>query len=211
LVFVQYPTTNPSLFRSVPATVTPAGTFILGGRVREPGAGNVGGARVVHVESGHAVDSTSDGTFMIGGLSGQPRVRVTKAGYEDSETDVTPNAFHDAPIQRIVHLQAGATALTSQLAPNDVEHQAAPGAFCQPCRLIRVTTATPGNATITLRWSGPATLQLWVNGRAFQAPSGVREITAETPLVSGDTIVFVGRLSAPTIEDYIPFNVVVRH
>jgi hypothetical protein len=209
-IYVQYPTTNSSAYGLAQVTVTPAGTFTLGGRVRQPGSGSVAGARVVHVDSGQGVDANVSGYFAFGGLTGRPRLRVTGSGFEDSETEQMPNEYLDVAIQRIVHLGAGSNAYSSELAPNDVTHNVGGGTFCQPCRLIRVTSGTPGPGQVTLRWTGPATLQIWINGRAFQAADGGREITADVNLGGGDTMVFVGRRSDLTIEDYIPFSVAVR-
>ena len=210
-ISARYPITTPSVFGTGSVTVTPPGTFALSGRVREPGSGSISAASVVHVESGQSVQTSTFGDFVMGGLAGRLRLRVTKTGYEDSDAEATANEFLDIPLQRPVHVQAGAAAYSSRLAPNDVEHRADAATLCQPCRLIRVTTATPGPASITLRWTGSPTLQVWVNGRSFQAASGDREITADAELGIGDTIVFIGRLRSDTIENYIPFNVVVRH
>ena len=208
-IFVQYPNANPSMYVSAMVTVTPPGTFSSGGRVRQPGSGSLSAARVVHIASGQAADSNVSGYFSFGGLTGSPRMRVTAPGFEDSEFDATPNEYIDAPIQRIVHLSMAGD-YTSQLAPNDVELDVGGGMFCQPCRLIRVTSGTPGPARVSLRWSGSATLQIWINGQSFEPAAGSREVTADVNLGGGDTLVIVGRKRAPSIEDYITFTVAVR-
>jgi hypothetical protein len=199
-----------SLFRGTQVTVTPAGSFALSGRVREPGAGSVPNARVVHVDSGTSVESNSDGYFGFGGLTGRSRLRITKLGFEDSETEQEPDGYFDAPLQRVVALAAGAATYSSRLAPNDVTHDVGGGASCQPCRMIRVTSASPGIVSVTLQWSGVETLQIWVDGHAFGAEPGNREVSANVNVGAGDTLVYVGRPRSATGSDYIPFSVVVR-
>lgn len=208
VILVRYPTTNPSLFSSREVTVTPPGSFAVSGRVREPGAGGVAGARVLHVDSGQATDSGAQGYVSFGGLTGGPRLRVTKEGYEDAESEAVQNAFFDVPLQRVVRIAAGSPQYSSQLAPNDMDLAIVGNTRCQPCRLIRVT-GTPGPAQVTLRWGGSETLRIWVNGEAFEAPAGTREVTAGINLGGGETLVFVGRPSQATAGDYITFNVVV--
>lgn len=209
-ISVRYPVSSPSVFRGTQVTVTPSGSFALSGRVREPGAGSVANARVVHLDSGTSVESNADGYFGFGGLTGRTRLRITKLGFEDSETEQELDAYFDAPLQRVVALAAGAAAYSSRLAPNDVTHDVGGGASCQPCRLIRVTSASPGIFSVTLRWSGPETLQIWVDGHAVAAEPGNREISANVNVGAGDTLVYVGRPRSATGSDYIPFNVVVR-
>jgi hypothetical protein len=208
-IFVRYPITSPSRFADRQISVTPAGSFALSGRVREPGAGSISGARVLHVDTGQATDSRADGYFVFGGLTGRPRLRVTKEGYEDAETDGVQNTLFDAPLQRVIRIAAGSPEYGSQLAPNDMDLAVGAGARCQPCRLIRVTGES-GAAQVSMQWSGPEMLQIWVNGRAFEPTAGTREVIADINVGTGETLVFVGRPWQATIGDYIHFTLVVR-
>jgi hypothetical protein len=209
-IHAQYPANGPAVSDLDLVTVTPAGTFALVGRVREPGAGAVASARVEHIDTGQAVNSNQDGYFWFGGLTGRPAFRFTKVGYEDAEPSGGSLEFFDAPMQRVVHLSAGADTYSSRLAPNDLTLTVADGTECQPCRAIRVRDTTPGVVQMTLNWSGPETLVVWVKGRRFEAPDGVRAITADVEVGDGDTIVYVGRVRRPAIPEYINFTVVVR-
>jgi hypothetical protein len=209
-LIAQYPASGPAVSDADQVTVTPAGSFALSGRVREPGSGSIERARVEHLDSGQAVESNTDGYFWFGGLTGRPALKVTKVGYEDSTLAGTADDFLDAPIQRVVHLPVGADAYSSTLAPNDLTLAVGNGTECRPCRVIRVKDTTSGVVQITLRWSGPATLVMWVKGRAFEAPDGNREITADVEVGDGDTLVFVGSLHAQPNQEYIPFSVVAR-
>jgi hypothetical protein len=209
-ISARHPVSGPSRSTSAQLTVTPAGSFAMTGRVREPGAGGLSGARVLHVESGQSGDSDRDGSVGLGGLTGGARLRISKDGYEDGETTGVPNGFFDAPIHRIVRLAAGAPAYSSRLAPNDVDLDVGGGARCQPCRLIRVTSPSPGAAEVTLSWSGQVPLRIWVDGQAFEPTAGATEIKAGITVGSGETLVIVGRPEAPQPPNYISFSVVVR-
>lgn len=206
-ILVRYPTFNPSLFRSAFATVTPAGTFTASGRVREPGAGGVSGARVVHVPSGTSVLTDADGTYSLAALAGGPRFSFTKADYEEVELDVTPDKFSDTPMQRIIRMTAGGAPLSARLAPNDMDYLIGGSTRCQPCRLIRITSPTPGVAQVRLTWTFTSTaLNLWVNGRVFLGDATTREVIADVPLGAAEVVMFVGRISPGGHRDYVPFT-----
>jgi hypothetical protein len=209
-VLARYPSTGAARFANTQVVVTPPGSFAASGRVRQPGAGGVSGARVVHVDTGQHVESDVSGNVAFGGLTGGLRLRVTKDGYEDAEVDAVRNAFFDVPVQRVVRIAAGAAAYSAQLAPNDMDLAVGGDTYCQPCRLIRITSTTPGRAQVTLTWTGPATLQIWSGGRAFEADGGTREVTADVDVGTGDTLVVIGRPRQPSVSDYIAFTVVVR-
>jgi hypothetical protein len=51
----------------VEVRATPPGTFIVFGRVREPGAGGIPGVRVVERQSGHSTLTDDVGVFSLGG------------------------------------------------------------------------------------------------------------------------------------------------
>jgi hypothetical protein len=113
-------------------------------------------------------------------------------------------------VQRVVRIAAGSAAYSAQLAPNDMDLAVGGDAYCQPCRLIRISSTTPGRAQVTLTWTGPATLQIWSGGRALEAAAGTREVTADVDVGTGDTLVVIGRPRQPSVSDYIAFTVVVR-
>lgn len=206
-IFVRYPTVNPSLFRSAVVTVTPAGTFTASGRVREPGAGGVTGARVVHVPSGTSILTDADGSYSLGGLTGSTRFSFTKADYEEVELDVTPDKFSDTPMQRIIRMTAGGAPLSARLAPNDMDYLVGGSTRCQPCRLIRITSPTPGAVQVRLTWTVTSTaLNLWVNGRAFLGDAATREVIADVPLGAAEVVVFVGTISSGGQGEYLPFT-----
>ena len=208
-IFARYPSSGPGRTGIAQVTVTPAGTFAMTGRVREPGAGGLSGARVLHIDSGQSGTSDTNGLVALGGLTGGARLRISKDGYENSEiTGVS--GFFDAPLQRVVRLAAGAPAYSAQLAPNDMDLDVGGGARCQPCRLIRVTSPSPGPAEVTLRWSGQVSLRIWVDGRAFEPAAGTTEVTAGISIGSGDALVIVGRPETTAPANYIPFTLVVR-
>jgi hypothetical protein len=76
--------------------------------------------------------------------------------------------------------------------------------------MVRVRSATPGTARVTLTWAGPTPLQIWIDGVGFASSGDTREVTADVQVGSGDTLVFVGRVQSTTSVDYIPITVTVR-
>src|SRR5688572_6085740 len=121
-ILARYPVSNPSMFRSALVTVTPAGSFALHGRVREPGAGGINGAHVAHLQSGESSMTDVDGYYSLGGLTGAARLMVTKSEYEDVELEVALNEFVDTPMQRITRLAVGDMSYAGRLAPNDMDY-----------------------------------------------------------------------------------------
>jgi hypothetical protein len=205
---VRYSVTNPSLFRSVQVVVTPAGTFAASGRVREPGAGVIVDARVVHLASGESTLTNNGGNFFLGGLRGGSRFSFTKEGYEEVEADIVPDEFSDTPMQRVVRLAAGSPAYTSRLAPNDVEYLVGGSTRCQPCRLIRITGASGSTIQVKLTWTGPAPVQVWADGQVFEPGATPREVVADVRVTGGEARVFVGRVRTASPQDYISFSLV---
>lgn len=207
LIFLRYPLTNSYLFQQTEVAVTPRGTFALTGRVREPGAGGVPGATVVHVASGQSTVSDNSGYFSFGGLTGSRRFSATKENYESNEGDLTPEDFFDIPMQRVVRLDADAhqPAYSSRLAPNDMDYLI-DGTHCQPCRLIRITSTTGRPAQLTLTWTTSVDLHLWIDGRR-RDPSGLqREIAADIPTGSGEVVIYIGKVRPASVEDYVSFT-----
>jgi hypothetical protein len=210
-ISVAYPPTGQSLFKSGQAIVTPAGTFVATGRTREPGAGGIRATTVTHLASGQSSLTDANGEFNIGGLSGSPRFAFSREGYEGVTSDVTPDAYYDVPLQRVVHAVAGGPAVTGKLAPNDLDYAVTGSTHCQPCRLIRVTSPTAGTAQLTLTWVDPATvLNVWVDGRIFASESSDREVTATFTAGSNEVLVYIGRVKASPLQlDYVSFTVTV--
>src|SRR4051794_17085981 len=71
-------------------TVTPSGTFVIAGRVREPGLSGLPNVEVVDTISHRSTTTDADGLFSLPGL---PQLRahltVQKEEYEPIEVDVT--------------------------------------------------------------------------------------------------------------------------
>jgi hypothetical protein len=209
-ITARYPETTPTQarFAFTTITITPPGTFVVSGRVREPGSGGVPGARVLIVATGQAILTPPNGQFSIGGLS-DGRLSVTKDGFEDVAVNAEPNGFADVPLQRVTHVEAGSAPLTDLLAPNDVEYHVNADTVCQPCRMIRVSSQTSGTVRVRITWTElQSTLNLWLNGQMF-APTATREIVADLPITGGvEMRVYVGKIRA-AVGNYVPFTFTV--
>jgi len=204
-ISVSYPFTGAYLADFADVTVTPAGTIALAGRVREPGAGGVGGATVVHVDSGRSTGTDSAGNFSFGGLTGSTRFTATLGNYEDAQADAVPGEPVDIPMQKVVRLAAGAASYTWTLAPNDLEYVIA-GAHCQPCRKIRVSSPDGGAVTVTLTWASDVDLHIWTEDRRIDAAGSGREVNTDVQVGSGESVIFIGRMRPPSPEDYVAFT-----
>ena len=179
---------------SAQAVVTPAGTFVLAGRAREPGAGPLGGVMIVHMASGTSVVTGNDGRFSLGGMTHPARLSLTKASYEPLEFDAFPNLFLEPPMQRIILVNADSSTLTI-LAPNDMEYIVGAGAACQPCRLVRLMSSSAGTLRVRVSWDGDdAAVNVWASGRMFPGSNPAREVTADLTVAAGETILYIGRL-----------------
>lgn len=197
------------LSKSVTANVraTPPGTFIVAGRVREPGSGGIENARVLELASGLSTMSLGGdfaGQYSVGGLT-NARLVVDKEGYERITIDATPNGSDDVPMQRLVRIARGEN-VSSTIAPNDMDYRSVPNSPCYPCRLIRVTGAQAGELQLRVTWTEPhSTLNVWVDGRLFAGTArGPSEIVADMPVVAGELLVYVG-LTGPS-QYYVPFT-----
>ena len=212
-ISVSYPATGPSaLFKFDQAVVTPAGTFVAAGRIREPGAGSVGAAIVTHLSSGQSSLTDASGNFNMGGLTGSARFSFWKEGYEGVTADVVADLFVDMPLQRVVHAVAGGAPLAGTLAPNDLDYLVSGSTHCHPCRLIRVTSPIAGTVQLKLTWVNPSIdLNVWVDGRIFPGAAADREVTATFTAGSSEVLVYVGRIKGAQVQfpDYIPFTVTV--
>jgi len=160
-------------------TATLPGTFVIAGRVREPGAGGFANLLVVDTLSGRSATTDSDGFFSLAEL---PRVqahfKIEKEGYEPVEKDATATNV-DLPLQRVVRLTVGETAQPDALAPNDLSYTV-DGRSCQPCRLIRVVVPQAGTVHVHVTWTlTSANLGLFVDGQVVAGAT--RELTADVP------------------------------
>jgi hypothetical protein len=102
-------------------TATPPGTFVVAGRVREPGQGGVLNATVTDRATGLSAVANVDGLFSLAALpSAHVRLSVVQTGYEPREIDADSSTDLDAPIQRVVSMTAGDAVEPPPLAPNDL-------------------------------------------------------------------------------------------
>jgi TolB-like protein len=169
---------------------TPPNTFIVFGRVREPGAGGITGVRVVERQSGRSTLTDDVGEFSLAGLR-SARMTFEKDGFEPpEEVDVQPDTRLDVAMQWIVRMRAGETSEPQRLAPNDVSYRVG-GEVCQPCRRIRVMVARAGTLRVTLTWTEPprSMMIVWVNGHRFSG--GSAPVTGESPVSVGEHLVYV--------------------
>jgi hypothetical protein len=194
---IQATYSNRSGFTTV--QVTPAGTFVILGRVRDPGQGQgaglgVPGFTVRDVMTGRVTTTDASGDYSLGGIFPGDRVIYEKAGWETVERvfnsgddDAQPGA------QRVVSISAGSTAVIST-APNDVVYQLQPGVSCTPCRLVRVQSSTSGTLHLTLTWTGTGPrLNLWIDGQMYSS-NGIAPIrvVVDIPVNPGETLVYAG-------------------
>jgi hypothetical protein len=174
-------------------SVTPEGTFVVAGRVRQPAASSLAGVTVTEPMSGRSTVTGADGVFMLAGLTGT-EIRLTREGYEPVLATVAP--FDDLlslPMQPVVQVMAGGS-LSGTIAPHDLQYVVLPGAQCTACRMIRVTSAAAGTLIAILKWTeSHSKMTLWAGGREFRASSvGPAQIDAEVPIAAGESIIYVG-------------------
>jgi Bacterial Ig-like domain (group 2) len=188
---------------SIRVSATPPGTFVVFGRVREPGASGISGVRVREPQSGQVTFSGGGGEFSLPAVR-SGRVTFEKDGYEAAQLDAEPNTFADAAMQWIVRVIAGETSEPQQLAPHDVSYQVG-GEECRPCRRIRVIVSRAGTLRLTLTWTEPrSTLSMWAEGRRFVGEQS--SITGEIPVSVGEQLVYVGMNPTPSTTRYVPFR-----
>ena len=176
-------------------TATPPGTYVISGRVREPGQGGVLDATVVDRATGLSGVANRDGLFSLASLPAQEaRVGVIMNGYEPREFDASSSTDLDAPIQRIVRVTAGDVVEPAALAPNDLAY-VIDGVVCQPCRMIRIEVPSTGDMQMVLTWQTPPRLTLFAGGMRVTSDSGSAEgfLTIPAPR---ELVVYVGADSA---------------
>ena len=186
-------------------TATLPGTFAIGGRVREPGVGNVPNVTVVDTISGRSATTGSDGEFSIAELPRLPaHLKAEKEGYEPAELDAT-QASVDLPIQRVVRLVAGETVRPADLAPNDLSYSVG-GISCSPCRLIRVVVPQAGTVHVRVTWTPAASkLTLFVEG---QVVAGLIDgLIADVPINEPrEVLMYLGPAPTIPLPGHTPFT-----
>ena len=192
-ISARHPIAGPSLFRSVQIVVTPPGTIVVGGRIREPGASSLPGVRVEHPASGQSATTNTNGEFSFAGVS-NTRLLLSRADFEPSEVDAVGNEYANIPLQRIIRIGTEAS-VSRILAPNDMQYFVSPGVLCHPCRLVRVVTETAGTLQVRVKWtdSNP-TINIWANGRLFPGSDAVREVVADIAVGAGELLMYYGRI-----------------
>jgi TolB-like protein len=198
--------TYQSRSAGITVAATPSGTFVIAGRVREPGAGGINNVRVVDELSGRAAVTDSDGYFSLAELPRlQAHLKVEKEAYEPVEVDVTA-AGVDLPLQRVVRIAAGAETLRPDaLAPNDLSYTV-DGMSCKPCRLIRVVVPQAGTLHVGVKWTVTASkLSLFAEGQVVAGAAGA--VAAEIP-VNGpsEVLIYLGAAPPNTVLDHTPFS-----
>jgi hypothetical protein len=180
-----------------PAPV-PDGPFTVEGRVREPGEGDLPGARIFDPRSGGSTESDSRGVFRLTGVTAGPLV-VEKDGYERAEP-VAGRGMVDVPMQRIVRVTAGDSITPKDLAPLDMDYIIG-GEHCFPCKLIRVEVPHSGRLQLSVTWApSTAPLSLWTAAQRLTEPS------VELSVGGGDEVIYVGLRRPPVGREYTRFT-----
>jgi len=192
--------------RSAAGTVTATlpGTFVIAGRVREPGAGGLANVRVVDTITGRSATTDSDGVFSLAELPRlQAHLKVEKEGYETAEVEATQPVV-DLPLQRVVRVIAGETVRPAPLAPNDLSYTVGSNR-CSPCRLIRVVVPQAGTLHMRVTWTGTAAkFSLFGEGQVVTGQTN--ELTADVPVSTpGEVLMYLGAVLPNGYSDHTPF------
>lgn len=189
---------------SVRAIVTPPGTFVVFGEVREPGSSRVSGVRVFEPQSGQSMMTRADGSFSVGGLTSR-RLEFAKDGFEPGHFDATPNDWSAVRMQTVIRVDVGAS-VTPTIAPRDMTYPVSDDARCYPCKLIRITSHAPGTIRVRVAWSAAyATLNLWADGRSVQgAGQGPSEIVTDVAVTASEVLLYIGIALPPGGESTNP-------
>jgi hypothetical protein len=183
-------------------TATPPGTFVIAGRVRDPGEGGLSNVEVVDTMSGRSATSDSNGLFSLAGLPA-PRAhfRAQPTGYELAEVDATDTNV-DLPVQRVVRLTAGETVTPAQLAPNDLTYTVG-GNRCSPCRMIRVIVPRSGTVNVHVTWPSGAKLSLFAEGQVVE---GTNDLSADVPIgAPREVLMYFGAVSEGVVKAHTAF------
>jgi hypothetical protein len=197
---------------TISLTALPPGMFIVSGRVREPGAGGLANVRVVEQISNTSRQTDNGGSFQFIGLPAA-HLRIDIPDYEPFDSNVNTqqgtnrSLFVDAPMQRVIRVNAGQSRSGLVVAPNDMTYTVGAD-VCNPCKLIRVFSGGATTLTIRLTWQGlPGALKLWANGTRNSSTGS--SMIVSVPTGGGDTLVYVGWLSPAPPSDYAFFGVSV--
>jgi carboxypeptidase family protein/Big-like domain-containing protein len=186
-------------------SATPAGTFVISGRVREPAAGGVAGATVVETLTGRSVTTDADGEFSVAELPQlHGHFRVDREGYEPAEIDAIV-ANIDLAMQRIVRIVAGESASPGALAPNDLSYVIA-GEKCVSCRLIRVVVRQSGTLHVHVTWTlAAATLRLFAEGQVVASDTG--DLMVDVPInAAREVILYLGAATPIGVPGHTSFT-----
>jgi hypothetical protein len=189
----------------VTVTATLPGTFVIAGRVREPGVGGLANVRVVDTMSGRSVTTDADGNFSLAELpSLRAHFKVEIERYEPVEVDAT-EANVDLPLQHVVRLTAGETARPAALAPNDLSYTVGDN-HCNDCRLIRVVVLQAGTVHVHVTWTVTASrLSLFAEGQVVAG--GTLELTADVPInAPREIIMYLGAAPPNAVAAHTPFT-----
>jgi hypothetical protein len=200
-VSVQY----QNRYASLGVTATPSGTFVIAGRVREPGAGGIANVQVVDTMTGRATTSDSEGEFSLAELSVlQAHFKAEPPGYEPTEVDATRTNV-DLPLQRVVRLTAGETVKPDELAPNDLSYTVGTN-HCIDCHLIRVVVPQAGTVHVHVTWAFTASqLSLFAEGQVVAGTAG--DLTADFPVnAPREVLMYLGGASLNSIHGHTPFT-----
>jgi len=184
---------------------TPAGTFIISGRVREPGTGGLANVTVLDTLSQRAATTNNDGLFSLAQLPSLHAIfRVAIAGYEPVERETTtPNV--DLPVQQVVRVAAGDSVTPHPLAPNDLSYTIGSDR-CDDCRLIRVVSSQSGSLRVRVTWTQTTTkLRLFVDGQITNG--GIGELTADTQIhAPGEIPMYLGVMPGTQASQHTSFT-----
>ena len=190
-------------------TATPPGTFVMAGSVQEPGQGGLANLRVIDTASLISTQTGQDGRYSLASLpSPQAHLRFEKDGYEPVELDATSDAIADVRVQQMIRLVAGETVTPHRLAPNDLTYVVGAGQRCNSCRLVRVIMPVKGTLHVRLTWPQDCvvTLGLWVGGQhVVPSSTGSPEVDADVAAGTGETIVYVDRVSPSATVCHVAF------
>ena len=186
-------------------TATPAGTFVIAGRVREPAQGGLANVRVVDTTTGRSTTTALFGDFSIAELPQlQAHLKVAQEGYEPAEIDATQTNV-DLPIQRVVRVVAGETTKPDPLAPNDLMYIVG-GTHCTDCRLIRVVVTQAGTVHVHVTWVGTGSrLSLFAEGQVAEGATG--DLTADVPVnAPREVLMYLGAVPPNSVTAHTPFT-----
>jgi hypothetical protein len=190
---------------SMTVTATLPGTFVIAGRVREPGAGGIANVPVIDTITGRSATTDSDGYFSLAGLPRlQAQLKAEKEGYEPAEVETTQTNV-DLPLQRVIRLTAGSeTAKPETLAPNGVSYTV-DGKSCNPCRLIRVVVPRAGILDVRVTWTVTASkLTLFAEGQVVAGAVGA--LAANLFIAAPrEVLIYLGAEPPSVVSDHTPF------